>query len=343
MADGAAWSGSDVGVGVDVTVPAAPGAPPSGAGPSAPRADVELPPVLKAEGPLDEKTFDEVWAIAVRWEVGDNQVIVPVARKRLVAWGRDVLPLLDGKVETDDGGLGLRAFVDVLKGLREAAGDGVLDFVRRNLSSPSEKRRKVALQLVAELGVAELEKEVVLVLGGADDALARRAAGVLERLGSRAGDATLRSWLARDADERRILAALGALMGGEADVWGDARALLDHPLVSVRSRLATLAAAHPKAYGAALRAELSGEASTRAKRTVLDALVRGPVAPDAASAAAAERLVDHEDWGVRADAARWIRAWAQGDAARFPAAAAALDRRLASETEPYVRFAGRSR
>ncbi len=62
-------------------------------------------------------------------------------------------------------------------------------------------------------------------------------------------------------DEPRILAALGVLLGLESDPGKEVEHLLDHPLVSVRSRLATLLAEHGPRYAAALlRATPPGDA-----------------------------------------------------------------------------------
>jgi hypothetical protein len=345
MSDDGAWMHSDVGVGVDVPTPKAADKPAALAGPSAPSAKVDVPPILDAADPLDQRTFDAVWEIAVRWEVGDNQVIVPIARKKLVAWGRDVLPFLDASIDAEHHGLEIRAYVDVLKGLVDAgARDGVLDLLRRNLETQSERRRRVALHLAGELGFAELEAGVVRLLEAGDDLEARRAAGVLEKLRSHAGDARLRTWLAKGGDERRILVALGTLMGLESDVWKDVRPLLDHPLVSVRSRLATLAAEHKKVYGAALLADLgSKDLTDRASRTILDALVRGAVLPNGAAATAAFKLLGHDDWGMRADAARYMRSWSTESPFASGPLIERLEERMEKETDPFVRFAGRAK
>ncbi len=119
MTNGEVWRHTDVGVGIDITRPAETAA--SDATPAADQASgaAKIPEVCTYEGDLTQEVFDELWAIAVRWEVGDNRAIVPVARTRLIAFGPDVLAMLDAKVETDNSGLELRAFVVVLRGLSE--------------------------------------------------------------------------------------------------------------------------------------------------------------------------------------------------------------------------------
>ena len=348
MEDGTVWRHADVGVGVDLAAePAAPNATP----PNTPAADqpgdtVEIPPICRYEGELTQAVFDELWAIAIRWEVGENRRIVPEARKRLIAFGAPILPYVDVAMETGASGLELRAFQGVLTGLRDGgATEGVTAFLRRNLEHESERRKRVALWLATEMKAAETEAQVAALLRGDDEALARRAAGVLRAIGSHAGDEVLLTWLDLAAqDELRTGAALDTLLSGEADCFGSVRLLLDHPLVSVRSRLATLLAAHPAAYGPAMEAELepkSYELPRRGLRTLLDAFARRKAAPSPTALKQITRRLDDEHWGLRADAARALQA-ALADEALATAVAAeirtALAARAKMETEPYVLF-----
>jgi len=366
MKDGDVWRGMDVGLGVDVPDrEATPG--PGGGTPAAdvPSGKAEIPAVTRHEGPLDDQVFDELWALACRWEVGDNRAIVPVARKRLVAAGKDVLPRLEGKMEKDDSGLEIRAYADVLTGVADAgARADVVDLLRRNLASPVDRRLRLALTLVGEMKVAELATEVAALLDVNDASLPRRAAGVLQALGSHAGDDRLRAWLAsshrrpaaagasRDlGDEAQILAALGVLLGLDSDPRKEVENLLDHPLVSVRTRLATLLAERGTRYAAVLRNWLLQgtffeDAGARALRTVLDAYARSALEPDASVARAVAALLPHGDWGVRADAARLIRRWQalpKADPAVLDEVVGALEKHLAGETDPYVKTAGAKR
>lgn len=333
---------SDLGLGLDLPSPAA---GPGGNTPAAdqPSGKAEIPAVCRYEGPLTQAVFDELWAISVRWEVGDNRFIVPEARKRLIAFGPEILPMLDDKFEKDESGLELRAFADVLGGLLPSGKAGVHALLAKNAASEVERRRRVALHLVGELKVTELEGAVVRLLEGDDDALARRAAGVLLLLKSRAGEERLKAWLAApDGDERRILAALGTLLGTGADVYPQVRALLGHPLVSVRGRLATQLAEQRERYGAAVLGDLgAGDLGDRARRALLDAVARGPTPPSAAAVQAVVGLLGHADWGVRGDAARVARVWLDKappeDGAAKQGLEAALAALLAAETEVFVR------
>lgn len=347
MKDATAWRHSDLGVGID-TEPAP--EPTSGATPK-PTDDapaVEIPAVCAYEGELTAAVFDELWAIAVRWEVGENRKIVPKARERLIAFGKPALPHLDRAMDQGASGLELRAYKGVLTGLRKAGADAeVSAFLRRNLADGTTRRRKVALWLAGEMKERAVEDAVVALLGVTEQGLDRRAAGALQRIGSHAGDETLLAWIADGKDELRVMAALGTLLGLDTACYPAVRPLLAHPLISVRSRLATLLAGHDAAYGKALRAELSAEdLSLRVRRTVLDVLARTKALLDEAPLKAVTDLLEHSSWGVRADAARVL----QRQLAReeLPPAARtkieqALAARFAEETDAYARFWMRAR
>ncbi|MHC4941165.1 MAG: HEAT repeat domain-containing protein [Planctomycetota bacterium] len=338
MEDGGIWRQADLGVGVDET-PVAKGTPAKPA-PNEPLAPI--PEICSYEGELTQAVFDELWAIAIRWEVGENRRIVPVARKRLVAFGTALLPYLDRAMDQDASGLELRAYADVLGGLAKGgAAAEVTAFLRKNLRQEGRRRPRVALWLAGEMKAAETEAEVVALLDGADRSLARRAAGVLARIGSHAGDETLLAWLRAPDDELAVQAALGTLLGLDTDCYAAARPLLDHPLVSVRSRLAALLGVHDMAYAADVLADLrADELGRRARRTLLDALVRMPPKRAAAAAGTLAALLADEDWGTRADAARALRHALDpkgADAEQRAAITNARKQRLATETHPYVR------
>ncbi len=344
MEDGAAWRHSDLGVGVDLSPPSqGPVKPENTPGAGTSSGTVEIPAVCSYEGELTQAVFDELWQIAIRWEVGENRRIVPKARERLIEFGAPVLPLLDAAMEKGASGLELRAFQDVLTGVRKAgAADGVLAFLRRNLAHASERRRRVALHLVGEMKVREVEKDVVRLLEGEEEAIARRAAGVLARIESHAGDEVLLTWLKEPARELRVMAALGTLLGLESDCYGAVRPLLDHPLMNVRSRLATLLGSKHAAYATRVAQDLGAEdLSDRAVRTLLDAFARSQTEPLEATVTAARALLSHEDWGVRADAARALqhaRAYESLSELKRLAIDALLAIQRQSETEPYVLF-----
>jgi hypothetical protein len=377
--DDGLWRSSDVGLGLDLAPPAPP-TPSRGGTPAAdqPSRKVEIPAICRDEGPLTQEVFDQLWAISVRWEVGDNRTIVPEARKRLIAYGKEALPYLDQKVEKDESGLEIRAYVDILGGLKTGgAGAEVVEFLSRNLAGglvaevgggPSDRRtdferlaarqratdrrQRVALQLVGELKEKDLALEVAKLLTAGVEPLDRRAASVLGQLASKAGSEVLVGWLGKPEDEARVLAALGTLFANGEATFELVLPLLDHPLVTVRTRLATLLAEKKAVYAEAILGAFGTDPapgqeglSPRALRTLLDVLVRGNIPPGAAEHVS--RWAGHPDWGLRADVARVLSLWvamafdpASGLTHPIPTAAAALAT-LRTDADPYVRACAR--
>ncbi len=345
MRDGDTWRRPDIGVGIDVLDAADAGRDGAAPAPDTLTGKAEIPAVCSYEGDLEQSVFDELWAIACRWEVGDNRVIVPEARKRLVAFGAPVLPFLDAKMETDDSGLELRAYVSVLTGIADGgARDDVLAFLRTNAQSDVARRRRVALYLVGELKTTELEDVVLARLASGDDAESRRAAGVLAALGSHAGDATLRAWLASD-DTLRVQTAIQVLVGGEADCWDALAPLLEHEDFAVRTRLVTLLAAHLPKYRAGVLKVFDWQLTDRARRSALDVLARAPDLPDLDTILGTVVFLLDDNPGLRADAARVVRHWqslAGVDADALAASIAQVDAMAQSDPVPYVRSAARA-
>ena len=186
-----------------------------------------------------------------------------------------------------------------------------------------------------------LERDVAGLLQAEEEGIPRRAAGVLAKLGSHAGDAVLEDWLEKPDDELRVMAALGALLGLESDCYAAVRPLLDHPLVSVRSRLATLLGSKHETYGELVAQDLGAkDLSARAVRTLLDAFARSKTKPLEEVVVAALDLLSHADWGVRADAARALQhALALGDLGDTRSLIQArLLNQAQGEKDPYVRF-----
>ena len=84
------------------------------------------------------------------------------------------------------------------------------------------------------------------------------------------------SWLLR----RQAVSWDTTLLGLESDCYFAVRPLLDHPLFSVRSRLATLLGSKYATYGKHVAQDLVGEhLSRRAVRTLLDAFTRAKAKP----------------------------------------------------------------
>jgi hypothetical protein len=300
----------------------------------------------------------------------------------LIAFGKEILPYLDQKVEKDESGLEIRAYVDILGGLKAGgAGAEVADLLKRNLeatpamveiaweeaskpkppgsgvfppgsiarsAAAAERRQRVALHLVGELKERDLSLPVSKLLGSASEPLARRAAGVLGQLGSKAGSEALVGWLEKPEDEARVLVALGTLFANGEATFELVLPLLDHPLVTVRTRLATLLAEKKDVYAEAILGAFGKDPapgqeglSPRALRTLLDVLVRGKIPPG--SAEHVSRWAGHPDWGLRADVARVLSLWvamttdpASGLTQPIPTALQAL-MTLRTDADPHVR------
>jgi len=347
MKDGAVWRHADIGVGVDVPPP--PVEEKEAAQPTPETAEeeipsrVQIPEVCFYEGELTQQVFDELWEISIRWEVGDNRYIVPKARERLVAFGADVLPYMSKVMDSSASGLALRAFVYILGKLNGDFPSQIAEVLRENAASVNQTRQRVALYLIGELKLPELEDVVVGFLD--DEEMRRRAIGVLGQIGSHAADEMLIGYLSPDSEEPLIMAAMSVLTKLEADCYPQLRRLLDYPLMSVREALVNQLVEHESAYGEQVRGDVIGGSglSLRARRTLLSALARFASPPDAALVAAVAADLNAEDWGVRGDAVRCLRRWQKDtkvDYALLAPALKAMREMLSRETEPYVLFAG---
>jgi len=363
MNDGDFWRHTEIGVGWDIAPPSAPEpeAAPAAAEPA--EIPVEIPEICFYEGELNQEVFDELWEISIRWEVGDNRYIVPEARQRLVDFGAAALPYMSEEMDNSASSLAFRAYDFIFRALIEkGARAEVIAVVLENAESDNETRRRIALYLIGSQKLTELEDVVVGFLESDDDSMMRRAIGVIAQLESHTADEMLIGFISPDEDEMKIRAAMTTLMSLEADCYDSMRPLLDHPLMSIRDSLTRLLAAHWEMYGARARADIAYAAqvqiagvannevdrtdsalSSRALRTLLDTLTRVSEPPDAELADAVASLLDSDDWGMRADAARVIRYWQTlpgTDWEVLKPVLAKLREMLTNEDEPYVKFAG---
>lgn len=362
MKDGGVWTQTIYGMGVDITPPPAPEAEfKSDGAANAVSGKAPIPEICNYKGELDQKVFDELWEISVRWEVGDNRYIVPEARKRLIAFGPAVLAFMDAKMDNDNSGLAERAYVDILKALDTDNHNAVADLLRSNAAKDNDTRRNVALYLIGELKLADLADAVTPLLDNPDQALQRRAMGVLGQLGSHAADDKLIALIVSDADESVLRVALTTLTDLEVPCYDKLRPLLDHPMVTLREALINQLIKHWAVYGGEvvqdvntvgmwLGPETIGEqappvlGSLRAQRTLLTVLSRAETMPDLPCSEAVSRMLTNADWGMRADAMRVVRHWQKLSADKPELAPAlnpivdALEAQLASETDPYVKY-----
>ncbi|MDQ3023397.1 MAG: HEAT repeat domain-containing protein [bacterium] len=300
MRDDSLWAQPQYGMGLDVGEVFGPlvgilpeekreGAAANAAGFDKPSEGLKLPDVFSYEGPLTQQVFDELWELAIRWEVGDNRVIVPEARKKLVSFGADVLPLVAARMGDVDTGLALRAQVDVIKGvlaaLKEHGGEpapaqlaaelynfeienasaevlsataAVYAILATQLVSGEDARIRNALQIIAELKLTDMGETLAALLDSPDPAVKRRAVSVIGQIGSHAADEKLLALLddatayePRLKDEKLLKVVVESAISLELDLPHNTvlHSLLEHESFAVRDTLVQQLALHQGAYG----------------------------------------------------------------------------------------------
>lgn len=208
--------------------------------------NIPIPEICNYVGEFTDEVFDELWEIAVRWEVGDNRVIVPKARERLIAFGKVVIPKIDENFE-DTLGLAARAYEVILPAVHKDSPDEVEQMLLKNLDSGIEARQRNALALMGTLKLEKYGDRIVPLLD--DEKLRGSAITTLGAIGSKAGNARIRKFLEPDQPERMILMAVSTLIKlDDHDLYNEMRILLDHEYFSVREGLIMMIAQHPDWY-----------------------------------------------------------------------------------------------
>jgi hypothetical protein len=367
MDNGMLWNQTDVGVGWDITPPPVPEgtveAPPERGGLGE---NVPMPEIISYQGELTQEVFTELWDIATRWAVGDNRFIVPKAIDRLIAFGPPVLPFISEEFKDDRSGLAYGPFNTILGAVIAQDREGVLDILRTNLKSGDYVRMRVAMAAITEMKLMDLESDVAALMDDPDPANQRRAIGTLAAIGSHFADERLKANLDPAGDEALIKACMDSLFMLENADYALVRPLLSFPYITVREDLVSKLIEKTDIYAQDFRNELqqaanpSGIASSfapldiRGLRSILKIWSKATLVPVEADVDAITALLDHEDWGVRADAIRVIRHWQKAAEEAFAgggdpsAALLVLDliqpaelkilRMVASETDPYILY-----
>jgi hypothetical protein len=332
----AQWTNSQYGTGIDTAPPPSKEVTHLSAGGLAEPSDkTVIPDIVSYQGPLTQEVFDKLWEIAIRWEVGDNRAIVPKARERLVAFGPDVLPYVEKKMD-DPNSLAIRGYDEVFKAFafkpeppagdkEKAAGTQptavppqpadtlplVTALLSRQLASGDAQRELSALVVASDLGLPQVGDSVAKLLDDPDMAMQRRALGTLGALGSHSADARVLALLQPGTDERLLKTAIGTAAALKLDCYPQFRALLDVPKFTARDELAGQLAAHYAAYGAGLKQDFLNPDGLGlvAQRTLLRAYLNAPDAPDAALLRGLPRYLASADWGMRSDAAALAEHW----------------------------------
>ena len=334
--DGAAWTSSIVGAGIDrpdAEVAAGGSGDPGTTSMTEEKARAEVDRDGTVAG-ADGKTVDDLeklWAVSCRWEVGDNRVIVPIARERLVALGKPALARALERVGTKDG-LEYRAVEVVFsKFPREEVVPPLLEKTR----DAEGIVRRGAVRALAGLQAAEAEGRFAEMLG--EDPSSR--ATVLGALAALKKAPPAVAGFLRSEKESEGVAAAGCLgaAGGEEAVRALMGALgADVPLpvrLAAVERLGALGEAAVPALVAFVGTEFPSSAWER--RNALRALGKSK------SPAAVEGIAR-----ALGDSNRWVRlaAFQAGDelakelGAEAPSSlAAAMAAARAAETDPLLR------
>jgi hypothetical protein len=348
FADSSSWTNTQYGSGVDAAPPpptdgdksvAATGLSPGGL--AVPTDKTVIPEIVSYTGPLTKEVFDQLWEIAIRWEVGDNQLIVPKARQRLIAFGPDVLPYVEAKMD-DPNSLAVRGYVDVLKAFafippppvaqasapadssQKAAGIQspappqpaqtlplVEALLARQLATGDSQRQMSALSVAGELVLPGVGDAVAKLLDDPDAGMQRRALGTLGLLGSHTADARVIALLDPATSEPLLKAAIATAIKLKLDCYPQLRTLLDVPKFTARDALRGLLAANMETYGTQVLADFDqpSDLSVTAQRTILGVFRAYDKVPKPKSFGMLDKYFSHPDWGVRSDAAALVDHW----------------------------------
>lgn len=326
--DGAVWTSGTVGAGLDdPTAPAATKDDPMGAAITEAQARARVDEEGTVAGPDGRRTddLDKLWAIAIRWQVGDERVIGPIARERLVALGAPTLERMMARLGSKDG-LEIEAVQALLPRFSR---ETVVARLVEATTSKDVAVRRTALRLLGTLSATEAEAAVVAALTDADVRVqALRALAAMKS----APPAVLE--VLRSGKELEAVAAAACLGAAGGTTSLDALVAALAPTTPFLARLAAEAQLSARGDAAVepLARAAADASSMRVRRTALRALGATKAAAAAPALAAATR--DADPW-VRFEArlagAALVRAL--GDAA--PAAlVTALAEAKAKEEDP---------
>lgn len=328
---GKVWLSGSFGAGFDDPVPPEAAKPPDPMGAAITEAEAKARvdkdgTVAGPDGkPVDD--LDKLWDIAKRWQVGDERVIGPIARARLVALGDKALDRAIERLGSKDG-LELECVQAILSAFpKERSVPRLLDASR----SKDPNTRRSAARFLGALGAAEAEARLVELLSDEEVRLqAVRALGALKK----APPAILP--LLRSPKELEGVAAAACLgaVGDDASIDALVSALSPEVPYLVRVAAETRLAALGERAVPALSRAAKAEGLVRVRRSALRAL--GATKAASATDAIRDALTDSESW-VRftaVAAARNLVKDVPGEPTR--ALADALSVALAAEKDPLV-------
>jgi hypothetical protein len=331
LRDGKVWTDGLVGAGLDDPTPegAAPAADPMAASIPKEAATAAVDRDGRALGP-DGKPVDDLdrlWEVAKRWQVGDERVIGPIARARLVTLGEPALARAVERLGTKDG-LEFEAAQALLK---EFPREKVLPRVIEASRAKDVPTRKGALRILGALADPAAEPRLVEMLSDDDvRAYVLRALAALRR-----APPEVARYLASAKEPDGVAAAvcLGAA-GGDAAIDALVGAISPATPFPVRLAAQEQLSSLGDAAVPALSKAAGDAASVRRRRAALRAL-SGTKSPRAATVVAAA-LSDPDRWirlSARQAAERLLRDLPKEATADL---AAALEAQRARETDPLL-------
>ena len=332
LKDGKVWTDGLVGAGIDDETPpgAAPAADPMGAAITKEAATAAVDRDGRVPGPDGKPVddLDKLWGIAKRWQVGDERVIGPIARARLVALGEPALARAVERLGTKEG-LEFEAALALLKEFPRAR---VVPRVIEATRAKDVPTRKGALRILGALADPAAEPRLIEML--ADDEVRRYTLGALAAL--KRAPPEVAKYLAAAKEPEGVAAAvcLGAAGGDDAiaALVGALSPATSFPVrTAAEEQLSHLGGAAVPALARAAREAKSA----RERRSALRAL-SGTKSPRATAAVIAA-LPDPDRWirfSARQAAERLLRELPKEDSADL---SAALEAQRARETDPLVR------
>ncbi len=279
--------------------------------------EIDIPEICYYKGELTDEVFDELWEISTRWQVGDNSVIVPVARERLIAFGKDVIPRIDEKFD-DNYGLAARAYDVILPNLNEDYPDEIRAMLEKNLDDENDARKRNALSQIAKVKLTELDEKIVLLLE--DDVLRGSAMNTLSALDSKAGIPKIRTFLSHEIPERIILAAANTLLKLDADdLYPEFVSLLDHEYFTVREGIISIIAKNSDRFRTKIYRDLKRDSINRRTRlSLLRALAKFPeFFPSKVLFNEVEIGLESDDWAMRAHTVNTLKHWLSYDSEQW--------------------------
>ena len=338
--DGAAWVAGTVGAGLDDLSAAKSGGEPQSAA-ITPDAAARL---VDERGKIEKDgarvwDLDKLWALASEWEVNDNRVIMPIARKRLWALGQPALERAFERLGCRSTGSGLE-FYAVEKTIVEFARTQRAPIVERLIAAARSKDvaiRNGSIALLGKLAARESADTLVDLLKD-DPAVRRHALSALAAMKMAPAPVTALLASKNELDGMGAVACLGAV-GDAPSISALLGALSEQTPYLVRTAATERLARLGETAVAGLAALVADEsASLIARRNGLRALGKSKsptaVAPLTDALGAADRWMRLSAYGSAHALAESLAATHPGQSRKLRQS---LAKARAAETDPLLK------